>query len=92
VYSLKNQINDKEKLGGKLSESEKETIEKAVEEKIKWLEANANAEVDDFKEQKKSLEETVNPIMTKFYQQSGGAPPGGESQPPPSGEDANDEL
>jgi len=92
VYSLKNQINDKEKLGGKLSASEKETIETAVEEKIKWLEANANAEVDDFKEQKKSLEETVNPIMTKFYQQSGGAPPGGEGQAPPSGEEGNDEL
>ena len=92
VYSLKNQVNDKEKLGGKLSAQEKETIETAVEEKIKWLEANANAEVDDFKEQKKSLEETVNPIMTKFYQQSGGAPPpGGDSQPPPSDED-RDEL
>jgi len=92
VYSLKNQINDKEKLGGKLSPEEKEKIETAVEEKIKWLEANANAEVDDFKEQKKGLEETVNPIMTKFYQQSGGAPPGGDSQPPPRDDAGDDEL
>jgi len=85
VYSLKNQLNDKEKLGGKLSDDEKETITNAVEEKIKWLESNANAEVEDFKDQKKQLEEIVNPIMTKFYQQSGGAgagqgPTGGESE------------
>merc|ERR1712127_1154592 len=38
VYSLKNQLSDKEKLGGKLSDEEKETITNAVEEKIKWLE------------------------------------------------------
>ena len=90
VYSLKNQINDKEKLGSKLSPEEKTTIETAVEEKIKWLEANANAEVDDFKEQKKGLEEIVNPIMTKFYQQAGGQQGG----PQPGGEEPkeNDEL
>jgi len=82
VYSLKNQLADKEKLGGKLSDDEKETITNAVEEKIKWLEANANAEVDEFKEQKKNLEEIVNPIMTKLYQGAGGAPP-----PPPGGEE-----
>jgi len=73
VYSLKNQLSDKEKLGGKLSEDEKSTISSAIEEKIKWLESNANAEVDDFKQQKKELEEIVNPIMTKFYQNTGGA-------------------
>ena len=94
VYSLKNQINDKEKMGGKLSAEEKETIEAAVEEKIKWLEANANAEVDDFKEQKKSLEEKVNPIVTKFYQQSGGQPggEGGENTQAPPSDDDKDEL
>ncbi|KAF1606042.1 UNVERIFIED_CONTAM: hypothetical protein FQV15_0000025, partial [Eudyptes pachyrhynchus] len=31
AYSLKNQIGDKEKLGGKLSSEDKETMEKAVE-------------------------------------------------------------
>jgi len=93
VYSLKNQVNDKEKLGGKLSEDEKETITTAVEEKIKWLEANANAEVEDFKEQKKSLEEAVNPIMSKLYAQhgpgAGGEPPHGGSNEKP---EENDEL
>jgi len=75
AYSLKNQINDNEKLGAKLSDSEKETIEEAVNEKIAWLEENAEADGEDFKTQKKELEDTVQPIIAKLYQGQGGAPP-----------------
>jgi len=85
TYSLKTQLNDKEKLGGKLSAEDKETIEKAVEEQIQWIEANQGAEVEELKEHKKQLEEIVTPIMTKLYGQGGagaGAPP-----PPPHGHD-----
>jgi len=67
VYSLKSQVNDKEKLGDKLSADEKQTIQEAVEEKIKWLEANVNAAKDELKEQKKALEDIVNPIISKIY-------------------------
>ncbi len=67
VYSLKNQLSDKEKLGGKLPEDEKKKVSEAVEEKIKWLEANDNAEVNQFNDQKKMLEEIINPIITKLY-------------------------
>jgi endoplasmic reticulum chaperone BiP len=93
VYSLKNQINDKEKLGGKLSEDEKEKITGAVDEKIKWLEANANAEVEEFKEKKKELEEIVNPIMTKLYQGAGGPGAGADGAGNSGGESEDkDEL
>ena len=71
VYSLKNQLNDKEKLGGKLNQNEMSILSKAIEDKIKWLESNKNAQIDDFKMQKNELEEIVNPIMTKFYQNKG---------------------
>ena len=40
IFSLKNQIGDKEKLGGKLSEDEESKIEEVINEKIKWLEDN----------------------------------------------------
>ena len=81
AYSSKNQIGHKEKLGGKLSEDEKETVSKAVEEK--------DADVDDFKKQKKELEDVVQPIVSKLYQgqgeqgggQEGGSPPPGEKTP-----------
>jgi len=79
AYSLKNQIGDNEKLGGKLSEDEKETISKAVEEQIEWLDANQDAEAEDYKTHKKELESIVQPIVGKLYEGQGGAPPeGGE--------------
>jgi len=81
AYSLKNQIGDKEKLGGKLSEDDKETVSKAVEEKISWLDKNQEAEVDEFKKQKKELEDIVQPIVSKLYQGQGGGQ-GGDSSPP----------
>merc|ERR1711879_906712 len=49
AYSMKNQIKDEEKLGGKLSEDEKETINEACDDVISWLESNAEADADAFK-------------------------------------------
>lgn len=92
VYSLKTQLADKEKLGGKLSSDEKSTIEKEIEEKIKWLDANqGSADVEEFKAQKKSIEDVVTPIMTKLYQ--GQPPPPGADAPPTGDDEGNkDEL
>ena len=86
AYSLKTQLADKEKLGGKLSSEDKSTIEAAVEEQIKWLESNQGAETEELKEHKKQLEEIVTPIMTKLYGQGGAGGPGG-APPPPHGHD-----
>ncbi|HEY6437598.1 MAG TPA: Hsp70 family protein [Ignavibacteriaceae bacterium] len=36
AYSLKNELSDKEKLGGKITDDDKTTIETAVDEAIKW--------------------------------------------------------
>merc|ERR1712055_939077 len=80
AYSLKNQINDKEKLGAKIEAGDKEKIEEILDEKLKWLESNQEAEAEDFKAQKKELEDTVNPIISKLYAQGGGPPPGGEDE------------
>ncbi|RXN34230.1 78 kDa glucose-regulated [Labeo rohita] len=67
AYSLKNQIGDKEKLGGKLSSDDKEAIEKAVKKKIKWLESHQDADLKDFRAKKKELEEVVQSIVGKLY-------------------------
>merc|ERR1719391_1778593 len=81
AYSLKNQVGDKEKLGAKLSDEDKEKITEAVDETIKWMESNQEADTEAMKEKKTELEGIVQPIMTKLYEQSGGTPPpeGGES-------------
>uniref|UniRef100_T1GIV5 Uncharacterized protein n=1 Tax=Megaselia scalaris TaxID=36166 RepID=T1GIV5_MEGSC len=82
AYSTKNQLNDKEKWGGKITEEDKTKIEEACDEKIKWLEENPEADADTLKEKQKELEGVVNPIISKLYQQQGGAPPtGGEDMP-----------
>src|SRR5690606_24703034 len=81
AYSLKNQIGDNEKLGGKLSDDEKKTIEEAVDETISWMESNKDASVDDLKEQKKELEGKVTPLVSQLYQGAGGA--GGQEQSHP---------
>merc|ERR1712227_565897 len=84
AYSLKNQIGDKEKLGGKLSDEEKEKIEETINEKIAWLEENQEAEAEDLKAQKKEMEDIIQPIIAKLYQGAGG--PGG-----PGGDEAEEE-
>merc|ERR1711881_702201 len=42
AFGIKSQINDEEKLGGKLSEEDKETIEEAVDDVIDWLDSNSD--------------------------------------------------
>ncbi|KAF5279532.1 hypothetical protein FQR65_LT03354 [Abscondita terminalis] len=87
AYSLKNQLSDKEKLGSKVSDDEKSKMEEAIDEKIKWLEENPEAEAEDYKKQKKELEDVVQPIISKLYQGQGGAPP-----PTSEEDDLKDEL
>ncbi|KAG5322412.1 BIP protein, partial [Pseudoatta argentina] len=88
AYSLKNQLADKEKLGSKVSEADKATMEEAIDEKIKWLEDNQDTEPEEYKKQKKELTDIVQPIIAKLYQGAGGGvpPTGGED------DDMRDEL
>ncbi|KAI6231913.1 Heat shock protein 70-C [Aphelenchoides besseyi] len=89
AYSLKNQVGDNEKLGGKLSDDEKKTIEGAADEAISWLESNKEAPAEEIKERKKELESKVHPIISKLYEGAGG------QAPPPTGDagaDEKDEL
>jgi len=77
AYSMKNTINDDEKLGSKISAEDKETIEEAIKETLDWLDDNKDADKEAYGEQQKKLEGICNPIVTKLYQASGGAPGGG---------------
>lgn len=75
AYSLKSQLDDKEKLGGKLSEEEKNKIEEAAQDAIKWIETNAQADASDMRAKKKEVEAIVNPIITKLYNKEGSKAP-----------------
>lgn len=82
AYSMKNQIGDNEKLGGKLDEDAKSKITTAVDEAISWLESNANAETEELQAKKKELEEIVQPIISKLYEGQAPPPQEGEGEAP----------
>ena len=85
AYSLKNQLNDEEGLGGKIDEDDKETLMEAVKETQDWLEENAaTAEAEDFEEQKQKLSDVAYPITSKLYE---GASSGSADDDEPSGHD-----
>jgi len=71
AYNMKNQINDEEKLGGKIEDDDKETIEEAVTEAIDWLDENPEADKEELEEKMKELEGVCNPIVSKLYQEGG---------------------
>jgi len=87
AYNLKNQIEDEEKLGSKLSSEEKSTLEDAIKETLEWIDEHSESEADDYKEQLKKLESVSNPIISRIYQQAGGQ--GGGSS---TFDDDHDEL
>jgi len=90
VYNMKNQINDKDKLGDKIDSEDKETIEAAVKEALEWLDDNQSAEKEDFEEKLKEVESVCTPIITKVYQKSGG--PGPDSYGEDDDDDTHEEL
>ena len=73
LYSMKNTVEDKEKVGDKLSEEEKKTINDAIKEQQEWFDANSDAEKDDYETHLKDLQKICDPIIAKVYKQSGAA-------------------
>ena len=78
IYSMKNTVEDKEKgLGAKLTDEEKETITNALKEAQDWLNANQEAEKDEYDTHLKDLQKICDPIIGRLYQQGGAGGPGG---------------
>ncbi|OIT31473.1 PREDICTED: heat shock 70 kDa protein-like [Nicotiana attenuata] len=71
AYNMRNTIKD-EKIASKLSQEDKEKIEKGVQETIEWLDKNQLAEVDELEDKLKELEGICNPIIARMYQGGGG--------------------
>merc|ERR1712113_668376 len=87
AYNLKNQLEDEEKLGGKLTDEDKETLNEAANDVIDWLDDNPDADRDDYKEKQQEFDDIVQPILKDFYQQAGGPQGGGG----PGGYDEDDD-
>merc|ERR1719329_819277 len=55
IYQMKSSIEDKDKLAEKLSDENKSTIKDAITDSQDWLNANQDAEKDDFEDKLKEL-------------------------------------
>ena len=72
AFQMRSTLSD-DAIKSKISEEDRKKIDDKVDEVLKWLDANALAEKDEFEHQRKELEGICNPIITKLYQQAGGA-------------------
>jgi len=82
AYNLRNSIQD-EKLADKFEAGDKQKLDEAITETIKWLDENQEASKEEYEHKQKELEELANPIMMKLYQS--GAAPGGVPGGAPGG-------
>ena len=69
---MKNSVEDKDKLAEKLSDEDKSSIKDALTDASDWLNANSDAEKDDFEDKLKELQKTCDPIISALYQTMGG--------------------
>jgi len=74
-FQIKNQLND-EKLKDKFTDDDKQQIEAMSAETLQWLEANQNAECEEYEAKQKEVEGKFQPIIMRIYQAAGGAPGG----------------
>jgi heat shock protein 5 len=91
-YNLKNTLEDEEKgVGDKISEDDKETLLKAVEDALEWLDDNQEAEAEEYEEKQKEVEAIAKPIMKEVYANAG--PAGGDDEEEEDEDDlGHDEL
>nr|ADX42270.1 heat shock protein 70-S4 [Stratiomys singularior] len=68
VFNVKQSVED---AGDKLSQSDKNTVQKACEDTIKWLDNNNLADKEEFEHRMQELTRQCSPIMTKLH--TGGA-------------------
>lgn len=72
LHSMRNTIEDKEKLADKLDENDKESIEEALNEHQEWIDSNPDADKEDYEEHLSDLQSICDPIISKVYQEAGG--------------------
>ncbi|KAI8460432.1 glucose-regulated protein [Phakopsora pachyrhizi] len=72
IYTIKNQVADKDGMGGKLEADDKKTIQDELKKAQTWLDENtATATSEDFDEQREALQAVISPITSKLYASGG---------------------
>ncbi|XP_067654707.1 heat shock protein 70 B2-like [Haliotis asinina] len=69
VFSVRASVDE---MGSKLEDVDKQTVSKACEETLRWLDNNSLAEKEEFEQQYKQLEKLCSPVMSKLHSQGSG--------------------
>jgi len=90
IYNVKGTMLSDEKMKKALGD-DLSTVEKTVEETIKWLDENGNADADTFDNKQKEVEAVLMPLVQKAYQSNMPAGGGGvpEEAPGPKVEEVD---
>ena len=67
IHTMRNTIEDKEKLADKIEEEDKEKINDALTEAQDWLNGNQDAEKDEYEQQLQDLQSICDPIVGQMY-------------------------
>merc|ERR1739845_152499 len=66
IFNLKSSL-DNEEIKSKLSSEELAGAQSALDDALKWMDANQLAEKEEFDDKQKELERMSKPIMSKIY-------------------------
>merc|ERR1740129_990008 len=75
AYQMRNTLDDA-KFKDMIKDDDKKKVQDMVKETIDWVDANPNAEREEYEGKKKEIEEVWRPIITAAYGAQGGAPGG----------------
>nr|AAB18178.1 heat shock protein 70 [Botryllus schlosseri] len=81
IFNVKASVED-DKVSGKLSAQDKQTILDKCNESLSWLDNNHTAEKDEYEYQQKELENVTSPILTKLHQGQSADSNGGNATRP----------
>merc|ERR1719436_1625975 len=72
AYQMRNTLDDA-KFKDLIKDDDKKKVQDAVKETIDWVDANPNAEREEYEAKKKEIEDIWRPIITAAYGGAGGA-------------------
>merc|ERR1712157_379555 len=75
AYQMRNTLDDA-KTKDMIKDEDKKKVQDLVKETIDWVDANPNAEREEYESKRKEIEEVWRPIITAAYGAQGGAPGG----------------
>merc|ERR1712242_565357 len=70
-------VEDDAKFKDMIKDDDKKKVQDMVKETIDWVDANPNAEREEYESKRKEIEEVWRPIITAAYGAQGGGAPGG---------------